>query len=207
MLFIKINKHGIIKNINKPDILTFIDKLKNVSHLHSWTFNTYEYKLYGSNNGNAGNENKYDLPPPIDNDLYFNDLYFFKIKNSVYFDLTLNDYYDFYNTLFQGFEDIYISDNEISQELSEHSSDRDFINDDDISISSNEYYEEEDLENTTDLNTTISDISITDTDEDIIVSNNYSSSQNIITNSSNNNELISSIEISISSSESDNENE
>ena len=46
------------------------------SHVTEWTMEndknkTYDYCVYAKNNGNAGNENKYDFPPPIDNELYF----------------------------------------------------------------------------------------------------------------------------------------
>ena len=44
MLFIKIDKHGIVKNIKKPDI-SFLEDIKNISHLNSWIYNQYEYKF------------------------------------------------------------------------------------------------------------------------------------------------------------------
>lgn len=202
MLLIKINKHGVIKNITKTD-LTFLDKYKNISHLYSWTFDTYEYKLFGSNTGNAGNENKYDLPPPIDSNLYFNDLYLFKIKNNIFFDLTIADYNNFYNTLFEGFEDILEDSKEITEELSEHTSDRDFIDDEYSNISSEEYEDDEE-EDSNSLEITISDISITDTEENININSNDSIlSDNTINSSLEKSELISSIEISISSSDSE----
>ena len=37
----------------------------------TWHYNNYYISLYSKSNGNAGNENKYDLPPPLDNKLYF----------------------------------------------------------------------------------------------------------------------------------------
>ena len=203
MLLIKIDKYGCIKNINKSDI-TFLNNYTNVSHLYSWIFNTYEYKLYGSTIGNAGNENKYELPPPVDNNLYFNNLFFIKTKDDSYLDLTINDYNNFYNTLFQGFEDILDADDSIiTEELSEHTSDRDFINDDETDISSEDY----ELENS---NSFEASITITCSEDDNTISNNnisnddisdddlYDNTQN---SSSQKSEVISSIEFSISSSD------
>ena len=204
MLLIKINKHGVIKNITKTD-LTFLDKYKNVSHLYSWNFDTFEYKLFGSDTGNAGTENKYDLPPPIDSNLYFNDLYLCKIKNNIIFDLTIENYNYFYNTLFEGFEDILEDCEEITEELSEHTSDRNFIDDECSEISSEEY--EEEAEDSNSLEISISDISITDTEENINLDDSLILSDDTLNNSLEQTELISSIEISISSSDSEEEEE
>lgn len=205
MLFIKIDKHGIVKNIKKPDI-SFLEDIKNISHLNSWIYNQYEYKLFGSDTGNAGSENKYELPPPVDSNLYFNNLYFIKKnvdKDDVFYDLTIEDYNNFYDTQFDGFIDILDNDDEITEELSEHTSDKDFIDDDDLEVSSDEYEEDEDeAETSNSLELNISDISITDTEEyeDINTSN------ITIDSSLENNDLISSIEISISSESDEDEN-
>tara|TARA_Y100000741_G_scaffold360850_1_gene343795 strand:+ start:2533 stop:3159 length:627 start_codon:yes stop_codon:yes gene_type:complete len=204
MLFIKIDKHGIIKNIKKPDI-SFLKNIKNISHLNSWIYNQYEYKLFGSDIGNAGSENKYELPPPVDSNLYFNNLYFIKKnvdKDDVFYDLTIEDYNNFYDIQFDGFIDILENDDEITEELSEHTSDKDFIDDDDLEVSSDDY-EEDEAETSNSLELNISDISITDTEED---EDKVSISNNTMNSSSENNDLISSIEISISSSDNEDEN-
>lgn len=204
MLIIQISKNGDINNIKKKN-LNFINNNKSLKNLYTWNFNENDYKLYGYENGIAGNENKYDLPPPIDNNLYFNDLYLLKYKNNEIINLTLEDYKIFYETLFGGFEDILEDSDEISSELSEHTSDRDFINDDDV-----EYITESD-----DLEIEISDISLStcsttynnlttdeedncyeeENDED----NEYEESNTDIENSEN----ISSIEITLSCSDED----
>ena len=205
MLFIKIDKHGIVKNIKKPDI-SFLKNIKNISHLNSWIYNQNEFKLFGSDIGNAGSENKYDLPPPVDSNLYFNNLYFIKKdikKDDVFYDLTIDEYNSFYDLQFDGFQDILDEDDEITEELSEHTSDRDFIDDDDLEVFS-EDYEEEEAESTNSLELNISDISITDTEED--EDENINTSNNTVNSSFENNDLISSIEISISSSDNEDEN-
>ena len=135
MLLIKISKRGKVTNIDKPDI-NFIKKNKNISKLHTWKYNNYDFVIYGCENGNAGEENKYDLPPPIDCELYFNDLYIIKMKNDKLENLNIEEYNIFYNDCFGGFEDIQSTDDEEEDELSEHTSDRDFIDDENISIGS-----------------------------------------------------------------------
>ena len=69
------------------------------------------YTIYSKNKGKAGSENKYDLPPPIDSELYFGTMVILKhsekiidIKNLQ--DLTVDDWQNVYNTLFGGFEDL-----------------------------------------------------------------------------------------------------
>ena len=135
MLLIKINKKGKVTNIEKPD-MTFIKKNKNISKLNIWNYNNSNFVIYGCENGNAGEENKYDLPPPIDCELYFNDLYIIKFSNEKIQNLNMEEYNNFYNDCFGGFEDIQSTDNEEEDELSEHSSDRDFIDDTNISMGS-----------------------------------------------------------------------
>ena len=145
MLIIKVCKNGDLVNINKYN-LNFLNNSKSIVYLYTWTLENYTYKLYGSENGIAGNENKYDLPPPIDNKLYFNDLYIIKYNtNNNFTNLTLDEWNKFYNTLFGGFEDIEKDEDEVYSELSEHTSDRDFINDDDVDYFTTEE-DEEDIE-------------------------------------------------------------
>ena len=64
MLLIKITKKGKVTNIEKSDI-NFIKKNKNISKLNTWKYNNCDFVIYGCENGNAGEENKYDLPPPM----------------------------------------------------------------------------------------------------------------------------------------------
>ena len=167
MLLIKITKKGSVKSINKDDI-DFIKKDKNISKLSSWKYNNFDYILYGRINGNAGDENKYDLPPPCDCELYFYDLYFIKYEGNNIIDLFLEDYNLFYAHCFEGFESIESTEDEIEEELSEHTSDRDFINDDDdISICSetNDIELSELSEFTTDENKKTTDEDKTDEDK------------------------------------------
>ena len=86
MLLIKISKRGKVINIDKSDI-NFIKKNKNIIQLNKWKYNNFDYLLYGCEKGDAGEENKYDLPPPVECELYFNDLYIIKYDNNTIVDL------------------------------------------------------------------------------------------------------------------------
>lgn len=72
--------------------------------------NKYDFKyvsLYARNSGVANTENKYDFPPPVDNELYFgccalvahND-------NSSFEDISLEQWQSIYEYLFGGFENL-----------------------------------------------------------------------------------------------------
>ena len=63
---------------------------------------TYCIELYAKNKGRAGYENKYDFPPPVDNDLFFGSCVLINKKG----DLTTEIWKEVYNHLFGGFEDL-----------------------------------------------------------------------------------------------------
>ena len=52
---------------------------------HTWEFKegseTYYITVFAKDNGRAGSENKYDLPPPIDSNLYYGTLMLVKTFN------------------------------------------------------------------------------------------------------------------------------
>ena len=133
MLLIKIKRNGDLENIKKNN-LDFIINNKNIDKLHIWKIdNNVDYILYGCIDGKAGKENKYELPPPLENSLFFDDLYLLKYKNEAFCDLLINEYNKFYEDSYGGFENICNSDDETEESLSEHTSDREFIDDDTIS--------------------------------------------------------------------------
>ena len=135
MLLIKIKKNGDLSNIKKND-MDIIIKNKNLDKIHIWNYNKNdELVLYGCIDGKAGSENKYDLPPPLDNSLFFSDMYIIKYSNKKLVDLSLNEYNIFYENCFGGFEDIGSSEDDDESTLSEHTSDRDFIDDNTSSFS------------------------------------------------------------------------
>jgi hypothetical protein len=87
---------------------------------HKWLIGTnQQIAIYGKKNGKAGQENKYDFPPPIDTVLFFggcvlvseNILEPNKIK-----DLRIKEWNDIYEKLMGGFEDLKDTDEEDIEE-------------------------------------------------------------------------------------------
>lgn len=71
----------------------------------------FNYGVYAKTTGKGGFENKYELPPPIDKQLYFNTMCIIKLnvdKKGVtkILDLTKEEWNEVYEKLFGGFEDL-----------------------------------------------------------------------------------------------------
>jgi len=79
---------------------------------HSWQTKKSKYSftsvsLYARDTGKANTENKYDLPPPIDNILYFGCITVVaKNEEGEYVDLSVEEWTTFYEDLFGGFENL-----------------------------------------------------------------------------------------------------
>jgi hypothetical protein len=80
--------------------------------------------IFGKHNGIAGNENKYELPPPIDNILLFGNIVIVEINNSIknvnnenifensVVSLSKEKWTSYYEQLFGGFESLSNSEND-----------------------------------------------------------------------------------------------
>ena len=66
--------------------------------------------------GVAGRENKYELPPPLDKDLFFGSLIITSKDEDVFVDLHQDTWIEIYETLFGGFEDIGLSEDDEHEE-------------------------------------------------------------------------------------------
>mgnify|MGYP001311708562 CR=1 FL=1 len=113
------------KNTNQVNESTLYKKcgLKNddnFDHRHTWQVEEDGYiSLYARDDGKANQENKYDLPPPLDNSLFFNKMVLVKhfdkdLEDDNALDLTLDEWSLVYEKLFGGFEDL--EDEEPSEE-------------------------------------------------------------------------------------------
>jgi hypothetical protein len=83
----------------------------NFTKRHTWKVNNNFYSVYAKDTGRSNSENKYDLPPPVDEALYFNTMILLKHSNSSPTDetivnLTKEEWEKTYETLFGGFEDL-----------------------------------------------------------------------------------------------------
>jgi len=82
----------------------------------SWLIDEDKNKiyLYGKKNGRANSENKYDLPPPVDSDLFFGNMLLImeSQEENKYVDLNTEKWNKVYEKLFGGFEDLGSEDEE-----------------------------------------------------------------------------------------------
>ena len=108
------------KNCDKKEI--YIDNIKKLSKnknienkgdgkiklLYVWTFdnNDLNVLLYGWDRGNYKNINKFELPDPLENKIYFGDLIFILKEKDEYLKFTKKDFEEFYEEMFGGFESI-----------------------------------------------------------------------------------------------------
>ena len=80
--------------------------------VHEWTVNETTVTLYGKTDGCAGQENKYDFPPPVDTTLFFGACILTVVDGS----LKKNQWESMYETLFGGFEDVGEDDSDESED-------------------------------------------------------------------------------------------
>ena len=112
-----------LKNFNK-DLLYKKCKFINDNDFekrHTWKYNNKFVSIYAKDNGRAGSENKYDLPPPLDNELYFNLMLLCyhddeELTNENVIDLNVNEWNKIYMKLMGGFEDLGSEDSEEEEE-------------------------------------------------------------------------------------------
>ena len=77
----------------------------------------YFISVYGKKKGRAGQENKYDFPPPIDSILFFGSCILVnQLEGEPVSSLTTNEWSRIYEFLFGGFEDIGSEDSEEDEE-------------------------------------------------------------------------------------------
>lgn len=80
----------------------------------------YVIELWCKNNGKANTENKYDFPPPVDNELYFGTCALIRVdKNDkdIILNFTINEWKKIYEELFGGFHDLNDQETESEDEL------------------------------------------------------------------------------------------
>lgn len=115
---IKIKGNNIFKSLTK--ISTNNDK---ISELYTWTYENITTKCYGCYDGEAGFENKHELPPNgisvfLEEDssekLLFGDLFIVRFNGGELIDTSISDYGEFYNLMFNGFDDCLSEEEEYS---------------------------------------------------------------------------------------------
>ena len=113
---ILINKTGELKEVKINDLnelykLCKFKKPDNFDLRHTWKIRLketkYKLNLYAKNDGRANTENKYDLPPPVDNDLFFGSMLVIAFSpDDELLSLTIEIWEKLYEKMFGGFEDL-----------------------------------------------------------------------------------------------------
>lgn len=89
----------------------------NLERLHEWLLFDETIILFGWRNGEAGSENKHEMPPPIDIELYFGDLLILRVNgNGILDDFSEPLYESFLTHMMGGFSDLDDSDGEEEEE-------------------------------------------------------------------------------------------
>ena len=77
----------------------------------------YNIEIWSKKEGKAGSENKYDLPPPVDKDLYYGTMALIAFTKEGFVDLELELWKEMYEKLFGGFEDLNDTEEKSEDEL------------------------------------------------------------------------------------------
>lgn len=146
-----------VKEILVPDSLctgqldiSVVQGIKSKGHDHierecDYEWNNNVISMYCWSEGSESKINKHDLPPPIDNELYYGDILVLRHENGNLLDLSKDNYNKFYEDAFGGFEDIE-DDEELSSEEEPTQSDIDFIASEGEVSSEEEYTDGEESE-------------------------------------------------------------
>ena len=131
---------------------------ENIKELYYWNYNNAKIICYSWYDGESGFENKHDLPPGgissfLEEDssekLLFGDIFICKVKDKKLIDFDIDDYGEFYNAIFGGFDECEIEE---SYDEPNAISFGKLIDEDDIKDkedeSDNEYEDYEIIENT-----------------------------------------------------------
>tara|TARA_B110000003_G_scaffold104815_2_gene107122 strand:- start:11538 stop:12209 length:672 start_codon:yes stop_codon:yes gene_type:complete len=122
------NKKQVKINVNSDQFYKKckLRSAKDFDYRHSWKIKeegeVMYLSIFAKNNGRANTENKCELPPPLDNQLYFGSLLVVKHKEEGKYDmddlieLTVENWEKHYNKLYGGFEDLGEEDSYSSEE-------------------------------------------------------------------------------------------
>ena len=112
-----VDSNGTLKDVNLK--LTDLSKkygLTNTDVKHSWAVTignkAYDITLYAKLTGRAGQENKYEFPPPVDTDLFFSKCVLINGTG----DLTVAEWNRVYENLYGGFDDVGVNDSDSEDE-------------------------------------------------------------------------------------------
>ncbi len=152
MLCVQIFKDDTMKEVKVKgnNILKSLTKLAvnndSISELYSWNYENITTKCYGSYDGDAGFENKHELPPNgvstfLEEDssekLLFGDLFILRFKDNKLLNTSISDYGEFYNLMFDDFDEC------LTEEESIDETDDNYTTDEETSDEEYEFIEED----------------------------------------------------------------
>ena len=118
-----------IKNFDLEFLHKKCNFRNNLNFKKRWTWKISEnvyVSVYAKDKGRSNNINKFDLPPPVDKTLYYGSIIVVKhndknVQNSNVENISLNEWEQFYEKLFGGFEDLDDEDSySEEEEIPEH---------------------------------------------------------------------------------------
>jgi hypothetical protein len=106
-------KESVVKSFTEAEVYkkAGFKSPEGFERVHEWTIDGETVVLYGKSTGRAGQENKYDFPPPVDKILFFGSCVLTSSTGS----LKKGRWEEIYEELFGGFEDIEGSEEEESE--------------------------------------------------------------------------------------------
>ena len=116
-------KESNVKNYDDNDLYKKckFKSAENFALRAAWRVKKYKFNIvevWGKNKGRAGQENKYDFPPPIDKELFFGSCAIVgKSTDNEIVDITEEEWLKIYEKLFGGFENL--NDTAVLDELEE----------------------------------------------------------------------------------------
>ena len=88
----------------------------NILEICRWDNNDYDIVIFGWNAGLNVNENKHEIPPPYEDNIYFGDICCCKFdKSNKLINFNVDDYVKFYNNNYGGFDEL-LSDDSYNDE-------------------------------------------------------------------------------------------
>ena len=107
---VKLRDSGGSAPLTQEGLQTIIKKKTPLTTLGTYEYGIYAITLFGNTTGKAGTENKHELPPPLDESLYFSDILLIASKKKTTWEhpvtFTPEQYEKFYQSAFGGFEDL-----------------------------------------------------------------------------------------------------
>ena len=145
---IELPRKSKITNLTQDELNKFLCKntksqgQDDIKELYKWIHEDYNIKCLGWYDGDAGFENKHDLPPGgnssfLEEDssekLLFGDIFIIKTKEDKLCNINISDYGEFYNVIFGGFDDCdtsseeeYVNENITHEEKNGNDTDDDY---------------------------------------------------------------------------------